>query len=94
MMGRSLADIQTRYPHLPYQLQASENGLPMIQTAGGLLNPIRVSADILKALAARATEALSGELDGVVITVRPILTMLSVRAPKTPRVWLCTYCAC
>lgn len=69
MMGRSLADIQTRYTHLPYQLQASENGLPMIQTAGGLLNPVRVSADILKALAARATEALSGELDGVVITV-------------------------
>lgn len=69
MMGRSLADIQTRYPHLPYQLQSSENGLPMIQTAGGLLNPVRVSADILKALAARATEALSGELDGVVITV-------------------------
>ncbi|STT47109.1 Chaperone protein HscA [Klebsiella pneumoniae] len=66
MMGRSLADIQNRYPHLPYQLQASENGLPMIQTAGGLLNPIRVSADILKALAARATEALAGELDGVV----------------------------
>lgn len=69
MMGRSMVDIQTRYPHLPYQLQASENGLPMIQTAGGLLNPVRVSADILKALAARATEALAGELDGVVITV-------------------------
>ncbi|VUC76060.1 Chaperone protein HscA [Raoultella terrigena] len=69
MMGRSLVDIQTRYPHLPYQLQASENGLPMIQTAGGLLNPVRVSADILKALAARATEALAGDLDGVVITV-------------------------
>jgi molecular chaperone DnaK (HSP70) len=31
MMGRSLADIQTRYPHLPYQLQASENGLPMMR---------------------------------------------------------------
>ncbi|MET6621854.1 Fe-S protein assembly chaperone HscA [Klebsiella michiganensis] len=69
MMGRSLADIEARYPHLPYQLQASENGLPMIQTTGGLLNPIRVSADILKALAERATEALAGELDGVVITV-------------------------
>ncbi|STS99680.1 Chaperone protein HscA [Klebsiella michiganensis] len=41
----------------------------MIQTTGGLLNPIRVSADILKALAERATEALAGELDGVVITV-------------------------
>ena len=69
MMGRSLADIQARYPHLPYQLQASENGLPMIATAAGLLNPIRISADILQALAARATEALAGELDGVVITV-------------------------
>ncbi|MEM0651721.1 Fe-S protein assembly chaperone HscA [Klebsiella huaxiensis] len=69
MLGRSLADIEARYPHLPYQLQASENGLPMIHTAGGLLNPIRVSADILKALAERATEALAGELDGVVITV-------------------------
>ncbi|WP_320702598.1 Fe-S protein assembly chaperone HscA [Enterobacter cloacae] len=69
MMGRSLADIQTRYPHLPYQLQASENGLPMIATAAGLLNPIRVSADILKALAERATATLGGDLDGVVITV-------------------------
>ncbi|WP_047647062.1 Fe-S protein assembly chaperone HscA [Enterobacter asburiae] len=69
MMGRSLADIQTRYPHLPYQLQASENGLPMIATAAGLLNPIRVSSDILKALAARATATLGGDLDGVVITV-------------------------
>ncbi|EEP7582332.1 Fe-S protein assembly chaperone HscA [Salmonella enterica] len=69
MMGRSLEDIQTRYPHLPYRFQASENGLPMIETAAGLLNPVRVSADILKALAARASESLSGELDGVVITV-------------------------
>lgn len=41
----------------------------MIETAAGLLNPVRVSADILKALAARATEATAGELDGVVITV-------------------------
>lgn len=69
MMGRSLADIQSRYPHLPYRFQASENGLPMIETAAGLLNPVRVSADILKALAARASESLSGELDGVGITV-------------------------
>jgi molecular chaperone HscA len=69
LMGRSLADIQARYPHLPYDLRASENGLPMIETPAGLLNPIRISADILKALAARATEALEGEMDGVVITV-------------------------
>ncbi|ELY4576134.1 Fe-S protein assembly chaperone HscA [Cronobacter turicensis] len=69
LMGRSLADIQARYPHLPYQLRASENGLPMIDTPAGLLNPVRISADILKTLAERAREALAGELDGVVITV-------------------------
>ncbi|MGP3592114.1 Fe-S protein assembly chaperone HscA [Vagococcus sp. WN89Y] len=69
LMGRSLADIQARYPHLPWQFQASENGLPMIVTPAGLVNPVRVSADILKALAARAQETLAGELDGVVITV-------------------------
>lgn len=69
MMGRSLVDIVQRYPNLPYQFQPSENGLPMIQTASGLVNPIQVSADILKALSARAQAALSGDLDGVVITV-------------------------
>ncbi|CNK44257.1 hypothetical protein yaldo0001_24030 [Yersinia aldovae ATCC 35236] len=69
MMGRSLADIVQRYPNLPYQFQPSENGLPMIQTACGLVNPVQVSADILKALAQRARAALEGELDGVVITV-------------------------
>ncbi|MFW5386556.1 Fe-S protein assembly chaperone HscA [Yersinia sp. 2542 StPb PI] len=69
MIGRSLADIVQRYPNLPYQFQPSENGLPMIQTASGLVNPIQVSADILKVLSARAQAALSGDLDGVVITV-------------------------
>ncbi|ATM86941.1 Fe-S protein assembly chaperone HscA [Yersinia enterocolitica] len=69
MMGRSLADIVQRYPNLPYQFQPSENGLPMIQTAAGWVNPIQVSADILKALAQRAQAALEGLLDGVVITV-------------------------
>ncbi|MGE4753393.1 Fe-S protein assembly chaperone HscA [Yersinia enterocolitica] len=69
MMGRSLADIVQRYPNLPYQFQPGENGLPMILTASGLVNPVQVSADILKALAQRARAALEGELDGVVITV-------------------------
>ena len=69
LMGRSLADIEARYPHLPYNLQPIANGLPQIDTPAGLLNPIRISADILKALATRASEALAGELDGVVITV-------------------------
>lgn len=69
LMGRSLADIQQRYPHLPYHFQASDNGLPVLQTAAGNKNPIQVSADILSALAARAEAALGGVPDGVVITV-------------------------
>ncbi|MFD1801884.1 Fe-S protein assembly chaperone HscA [Mixta tenebrionis] len=69
LMGRSLTDIQQRYPHLPYRLRPSENGLPLIETAAGTVNPVRVSGDILQALAARARESLQGELDGVVITV-------------------------
>lgn len=69
LMGRSLTDVQARYPHMPYQFEASENGLPMMITAGGSVNPIQVSAEILKALAERAKVTLEGELDGVVITV-------------------------
>ncbi|PQQ22655.1 Fe-S protein assembly chaperone HscA [Photorhabdus hindustanensis] len=69
MMGRSLADIQQRYPNLPYRFQASENGLPLINTATGLVDPIQVSSEILKSLAQRAEETLDGKLDGVVITV-------------------------
>ncbi|CAQ83458.1 MULTISPECIES: Fe-S protein assembly chaperone HscA [Photorhabdus] len=69
MMGRSLVDIQQRYPNLPYQFQASENGLPLINTAMGLVDPIQVSSEILKLLAQRAEETLGGKLDGVVITV-------------------------
>ncbi|WGE29676.1 Fe-S protein assembly chaperone HscA [Edwardsiella tarda] len=69
MMGRSLADIQARYPHLPYQMTASESGMPQLATAAGNVNPIQVSADILAALSARAQASLGGELDGVVITV-------------------------
>lgn len=69
LMGRSLVDIQTRYPQLPYQFTASENGLPLISTPAGLLNPVRISADILTHLAQRAQESLAGSLDGVVITV-------------------------
>ncbi|MBN3138304.1 Fe-S protein assembly chaperone HscA [Pectobacterium punjabense] len=69
LMGRSLADIQQRYPHLPYRFHASDNGLPLIRTPAGNLNPVQVSADILSALASRAEAALGGVPDGVVITV-------------------------
>lgn len=69
LIGRSLDDIQSRYPNLPYQFKSSDNGLPVLQTASGDKNPIEVSADILKSLNKRAEDALGGELSGVVITV-------------------------
>ncbi|NOI76537.1 Fe-S protein assembly chaperone HscA [Vibrio coralliilyticus] len=69
LIGRSLSDIQTRYPNLPYQFKASDNGLPVLQTATGDKNPIEVSAEILKSLGKRAEQTLGGELAGVVITV-------------------------
>ncbi|TOQ88905.1 Fe-S protein assembly chaperone HscA [Vibrio parahaemolyticus] len=69
LIGRSLKDIQSRYPSLPYRFKESDNGLPVLQTAQGDKNPIEVSADILKALGKRAEETLGGDLAGVVITV-------------------------
>ena len=69
MMGRSLADIQARYPHLPYQFQASENGMPMLVTKAGVRNRIRISAAILKALEARANATVARELSCVVMHV-------------------------
>ncbi|UXI00713.1 Fe-S protein assembly chaperone HscA [Photobacterium sp. TY1-4] len=69
MMGRSLADIQQRYPQLPYQFEATDNGLPQLVTRQGLVNPVQVSAEILKSLSERAKETLGGDLEGVVITV-------------------------
>jgi len=69
LIGRSLEDIQQRYPNLPYQFKASQNGLPIIQTVSGDKNPVQVSSDILKSLGNRAKDALGGELAGVVVTV-------------------------
>ncbi len=69
LIGRSLSDVQSRYPNLPYRFQASENGLPMIVTQQGVRSPIEVSADILRRLSSLAEKRLAGELVGCVITV-------------------------
>ena len=68
LIGRSLADIQSKYPSLPYQFCGDENH-PEIVTRQGKINPIQVSAEILKTLAQRAEQVLGGELTGVVVTV-------------------------
>jgi len=68
LIGRSLPDIQSKYPSLPYKFCGDENH-PEIMTRQGAVNPVQVSAEILKSLNLRAQAALGGELTGVVITV-------------------------
>ncbi|WP_394146979.1 Fe-S protein assembly chaperone HscA [Shewanella atlantica] len=68
-MGRSLADIQSGIQDLPYRFKASENGLPLFVTEQGNVNPVQVSAEILRPLIARAESTLGGDLEGIVITV-------------------------
>ena len=69
LIGRSLADVQQRYPNLPYQFSASDNGLPLIETLQGRFSPVQISAEILKKLNYLAEARLGGELSGAVITV-------------------------
>ncbi|MDO8256800.1 Fe-S protein assembly chaperone HscA [Shewanella algae] len=68
-MGRSLADVQSGEQAFPYQFEASENGLPLFVTCAGKMNPVQVSAEVLRPLIARAESTLGGPLEGVVITV-------------------------
>ncbi|TCN85410.1 Fe-S protein assembly chaperone HscA [Shewanella fodinae] len=68
-MGRSLVDVQHGEQRFPYHFEASENGLPVFVTSAGKVNPVQVSAEILRPLVARAEATLGGELEGVVITV-------------------------
>ncbi len=68
LIGRSLRDIQNKYPSLPYDFCGDENQ-PEIVTRAGKINPVQASAEILKTLNQRAELTLGGELTGVVITV-------------------------
>ncbi len=70
LLGRSRAEVSADEQFQQYQLtEASADGEPTLVTAAGNKNPVEVSADILRVLAARAEKALKGELEGVVITV-------------------------
>lgn len=66
LMGRGMEDIPQ---DCPYQLQTKTSAMPYLETCAGLVSPVEVSSEILKALKRRAESALGGMLDGVVITV-------------------------
>ena len=67
LMGRELADLDAGL-HLPYVFD-DRPGLLAIQTLQGAKTPVEVSADILRALRARAEATLGTDLAGAVITV-------------------------
>ncbi|GAB2522705.1 Fe-S protein assembly chaperone HscA [Microbulbifer agarilyticus] len=69
LMGRGLADIKHFGEQLPYHFAEDTGGMPAIETVSGAVNPVQVSAEILKVLAQRGADSLGGELDGAVITV-------------------------
>ena len=69
LMGRATKDLKTLGEHLPYEFVNEETGVPRIKTAAGNFSAVEVSADILKALKARAENTLGGDLTGAVITV-------------------------
>jgi len=66
-MGRTLTDV-AHAQNTPYHFVPHE-GMIQIETAAGTVNPVQVSADILKVLHDRAVHHLGGELVGAVITV-------------------------
>lgn len=69
LMGRGIKDVHTIGDRLPYDFVEGGDGVPRIRTIQGEVTPVEVSAEILKALAARAEATFGGPLDGVVVTV-------------------------
>ncbi len=67
LMGKALADIPRQ--RLPYVFRETGNGVIELDTPQGAVNPVQVSAEILKTLAQRAEHSLGNPIQGAVITV-------------------------
>jgi len=68
-MGRGIEDIKTLGSQLPYDMVASDSGMPNFKTVAGEISPVAASTEILKVLVERAELALDGRLEGAVVTV-------------------------
>ncbi|MDG1937338.1 MAG: Fe-S protein assembly chaperone HscA [Pseudomonadales bacterium] len=71
LMGRGLKDISdtSQFKIVTPSDASDKNDVIRIATAAGEITAIQASAEILKNLTARATDALGGAIDGAVITV-------------------------
>ncbi len=70
LMGRGVADVKTVAGTLPFELDsAAAGGMVRLKVAGRTLTPVEISADILRAVKARAEAAQGKTVDRAVITV-------------------------
>jgi len=71
LMGRGIEDVKSLAGTLPYTvLPNPDGGMVRLQVAGKVMTPVEISADILRAIKARAEEALLGKfVSRAVITV-------------------------
>src|SRR5689334_13923882 len=67
LMGRGLSDLDDDR-RFPYRF-VDAPGMVRIATRSGVKSPVEISADILRALRARAEASLGGPVDGAVVTV-------------------------
>ena len=68
LIGRGLADLENVRKLLPYELAGDDRAV-RLRAGDREISPVEVSAEILRALAARAEAELGGRIDGAVITV-------------------------
>ena len=71
LMGRGVHDVKTLAGVLPYRIAASGDSVGMVrlEVAGRSVTPIEMSAEILKAVKARAEQSLGQDIDQAVVTV-------------------------
>ncbi len=70
LMGRGSADIKALAGALPYQIHGDQQiGMVRLTVGGRVLSPVEISADILRAIKARAESALDRKVDRAVVTV-------------------------
>ena len=68
LMGRGAGDVAALAGALPYRI-ASDDGMVRLDIAGRAMTPVEISADILRALRARAETALGRGVTKAVVTV-------------------------
>jgi molecular chaperone HscA len=73
LMGRGIEDVKRLAGALPYEIapaaEGKSGGMVRLRIGDKVLSPVEISADILKALKARAEEKLGHKVEKAVITV-------------------------